>query len=309
MFFEGSEKKIEIIVTQDTPSLRSLGRPFWQSMVSKANAEILSSVSNEYCDAYLLSESSLFVWDDHFLMLTCGTTTLVHAATLFIDTLGVEAIAFASYQRKNEYLAHLQASSFEDDLKLLREKISGKAYRFGHLDSHHHYIFYSDRPYAAEQGDITNELLMYHIGGETAQYLTSSRQTIDGVRQRLQLNQLLGDFAIDDFLFEPFGYSVNGIRGKDYFTIHVTPQEDTSYVSFETNLDLTKQNVDIFATLLHALAPGAWDVIGFNAAPMTQDYPAHVRLGQCSLTMEQGYALHFSHYQRCEHQYLQPTEL
>ncbi|KFZ38532.1 adenosylmethionine decarboxylase [Shewanella mangrovi] len=309
MFFEGSEKKIEIIVTPEAPSLRLLGRPFWESMVSKANAEILSSVSNDFCDAYLLSESSLFVWDDHFLMLTCGTTTLVHAATHFIDTVGVEAIAFASYQRKNEYLAHLQASSFADDLQLLRKKISGKAYRIGHLDSHHHYIFYTDKPYQAEATDITNELLMYHISGEAAQYLASSGQTIEEVRKRLCLSQILGDFAIDDFLFEPFGYSVNGIRGKEYFTIHVTPQEDTSYVSFETNLDLTQHGEDVFATLLQALAPGCWDIIGFNTTPNAQDFPSHVRLGNCQMWMEQGYDLHFSHYQRCEHQHLQPTEL
>ncbi|HCD15878.1 MAG TPA: adenosylmethionine decarboxylase, partial [Shewanella sp.] len=30
MFFEGSEKKIEVIVTPATPSLRSLGKPFWE---------------------------------------------------------------------------------------------------------------------------------------------------------------------------------------------------------------------------------------------------------------------------------------
>ncbi len=309
MFFEGSEKKIELIVTPETPSLRSLGRPFWETMVGKAHAEILSSVSNDDCDAYLLSESSLFVWDNHFLMLTCGTTTLVHAATHFIDTLGTDAVAFLSYQRKNEYLAHLQTSSFEDDLKLLRQKISGHAYRVGHLDSHHHYIFYTDKPYQADPSDITNELLMYHISGDTADYLRSTGQKIEQIRQRLQLSSLLGDFAIDDFLFEPFGYSVNGIRGKEYFTIHVTPQEDTSYVSFETNLALTGQHSELFAAFLHALQPGSWDIIGFNSPANTLGFPANHRLGLSNMTLEQGYELSFSHYQRCEHEYLLPTRL
>lgn len=309
MFFEGSEKKIEVVVTSDTPSLRTLGRPFWETMVGKAHAEILSSVSNDYCDAYLLSESSLFVWDDHFLMLTCGSTTLVHAATHFIDTVGVDAVAFASYQRKNEYLAQLQASSFEDDLQLLREKITGSAYRIGHLDSHHHYIFYTDKPYQAASDDVTNELLMYHIGGDTADYLRSSGQQIEQIREQLQLSTLLGDFAIDDFLFEPFGYSVNGIRGQDYFTIHVTPQEDSSYVSFETNLALTGEHKALFSALLHALQPGSWDIIGFNAPLDSSEFPAHLRLGTCNMPMEQGYQLSFSHFQRCDHEYLQPTQL
>lgn len=309
MFFEGSEKKIEVIVTPATPSLRALGRPFWEGMVAKAHAEILSSVSNDFCDAYLLSESSLFVWDNRFLMLTCGTTTLVHAATHFVEQLGVAAIAFLSYQRKNEYLSHLQASSFADDLQLLRKKISGKAFRIGHLDSHHHYIFYTDKPYQAEVSDITNELLMYHIGGDAAEYLRSDKQTTAGVRATLALAEMLPGFSFDDFLFEPFGYSVNGIRGREYITIHVTPQENSSYVSFETNLDLTVQPLDIFARLLGVLDPGSWDVIRFNAPHATCGFPAHICLGSANIALEHGYQLHFSHYQQLCHEKLLPEAI
>ncbi|KAF1742015.1 hypothetical protein MXB_3226 [Myxobolus squamalis] len=51
-----------------------------------------------------------------------------------------------------------------------------------------------------------------------------------------KIDQLLPDFFLDDQAFDPYGYSVNGIKEDTYFTIHVTPQESCSYASFETNL-------------------------------------------------------------------------
>ncbi len=38
---------------------------------------------------------------------------------------------------------------------------------------------------------------------------------------------------VDDFSFEPYGYSMNAIWNQNYYSIHVTPQEQCSYASFE----------------------------------------------------------------------------
>ncbi|CAM5999451.1 unnamed protein product [Sphagnum balticum] len=45
--------------------------------------------------------------------------------------------------------------------------------------------------------------------------------------------------VVDSHLFDPCGYSMNGIiEGTDrYVTIHITPEPAFSYVSFETNQD------------------------------------------------------------------------
>ncbi|KPZ72597.1 MULTISPECIES: adenosylmethionine decarboxylase [Shewanella] len=309
MFFEGSEKKIEVIIADSSLNIREFGQAFWADIVACANAEILSSISNEDCDAYLLSESSLFVWQDRFVMLTCGTTTLADAVMSFIEHVGEESIAFASYQRKNEYLSHLQSSSFQDDLKKIRKTIAGNAYRIGHLDSHHHYMFSTKRPFIAPDSDVTNELLMYHINGKAADYLRGVNQSKQGIRDLLALSELFPDFAVDDFLFEPFGYSINGIKGNEYFTIHITPQEKSSYVSLETNVNLANHSVDIYARLLSILNPGSWDVIGFNSPKNTQGFPAHLCLGSCSLATEQGYNIDFSHYQQLCHEVLIPEYL
>ncbi|MCS6192638.1 S-adenosylmethionine decarboxylase proenzyme [Shewanella baltica] len=310
MFFEGSEKKLEIIVAASALNLRELDVSFWSALVNCAHAEILSQISNADCDAYLLSESSLFVWHDRFVMLTCGNSTLVDAACYFIDALGVSAMALVSYQRKNEYQAHLQASSFADDVGKLRQRIAGKAMRVGHLDSHHHYFFCSDSDYRAPKDDQSCELLMYHIRGELADYLNGGSQSKAEICAALELNDLFPDFELDAHLFDPSGFSMNGLWGKYYVTLHITPQSEnacaSSYVSFETNLDLTQYPQQLLGRLLALFSPVSWDTIGFNINNSTQGFPAHLCLGRGSLTTEQGYDIRFSHYQQLDAEVLIP---
>lgn len=297
MFFEGSEKKIEIVTRPDVPSLRTLGQAYWKQLVEKAHAEILSMVSNELCDAYLLSESSLFVWDDRCLMLTCGTTTLVDAATLFIEDQGVAAIDFFSYQRKNEYQPHLQRTTIAHDLQQLRELLPMSACQFGYLDSHHHYLFWSAAPdYQPLTDDRTSELLMYHITGPAALRLNCEEQQLTTIRELLDLKTLLPGFKLDDFLFQPCGYSVNAIKEHHYATIHITPQQSSSYVSFETNLDLGGEYSWIVRRLLDELQPQSWDTVGFNCAPLTPKKAEYLAIGSCAVDLECGYQVIFSHH-------------
>ena len=50
------------------------------------------------------------------------------------------------------------------------------------------------------------------------------------------IDQLVPGAVIDAHLFEPCGYSCNALIGEAYFTIHITPEDHCSFVSFETNL-------------------------------------------------------------------------
>ncbi len=309
MFFEGSEKRVEVRVSTSTDSLRLLDDRFWADVVVSAKAEILSKMSNEFCDAYLLSESCLFVWDDKLLMLTCGNTTLVDAVILCVDKLGQSAIASVSYQRKSEYLSHLQTSSFSDDLLPLRTKLSGVAYRVGHLDTHHHYLFASDTTCPVVEPKSNSELLMYHIKGAVADYLRSDKQSCEGIRHMLGLEVLFPNFTFDDHLFAPFGYSINGLWEDKYMTIHITPQEQSSYVSIETNLHSELIVFNIFSILLNKLNPQGWDVISFNREVVTDGFPPHFSVASCILPINDNDTIQFNQYQQLKNEVLLPELL
>lgn len=298
MFFEGSEKKAVLCVDPSFGSLRALPLSFWEHIVRLAKADILSYISNDQCDAYLLSESSLFVWDHRVVMLTCGLSTLIDSVNALIDEVTKDRLTFISYQRKNEYLAHLQASTFKDDISTLRQRVPGTACRVGHLDNHHHFLFTSDKRCPVILPSKTFELLMYHISGAVADYLCTEQQTIADIYQLLLLDELFVGFKYDAHVFTPLGFSINGIKDNFYYTIHITPQEQSSYVSLETNVDLEQHQFDIAAALLAILKPRSWDIIGFNsemAAPMT---PENICVGYCSYPIKQDYNVHFGHYQQ-----------
>ena len=79
MLFEGTEKKLEVFISKDTKSLRSFDLSVWKNVVEASEAQIISSIHNDYCIAHLLSESSLFIYDNFLTMITCGNTSLVDA--------------------------------------------------------------------------------------------------------------------------------------------------------------------------------------------------------------------------------------
>jgi len=264
-FFEGAEKKVELVLSDGGPSLRSFGRDYWQRVVEAANAQILSCISNSDCEAYLLSESSLFVFDRKLLMITCGATRLIDAIDLMLQSIPPEQIEFFVFERKNEVLPHAQSSGFYEDAVALGRLLPGEAYRFGHEDEHHVYLYHHGRDFAGVSDDVTLELLMYGLPASVAE-LFDQRNGTEAVtaRRAEKLHGLLPKVEIDEHLFDPSGYSLNGLRGQQYTTIHVTPQEHGSYASFETNDLSGGDRSSLVRSVLDLFQPRAFDLVLFD---------------------------------------------
>lgn len=82
------------------------------------------------------------------------------------------------------------------------------------------------------------------------------------------------DARIDAYLFTPCGFSANGVipapNGPDathYFTVHVTPEPNCSYASFETNVpnkQTGRETADVIEQVVNIFKPGRFSVTLFE---------------------------------------------
>ena len=197
----------------------------------------------------------MFVWKDHLLLITCGQTKLIEAVLYFLEQIEEKYILQLLFQRKNEYFSDRQYSDFDADVQRLQKTLDGEIVIFGDVDGHFTKLFYLKKEYLLEEQ--TNELLMHDISREAVQFLLKPDHSKEELREFFQLSEMIPNFEIDDFTFEPCGYSLNAINEKQYLTIHVTPQPEHSYVSLETNIPLQ----EILEFPLSTLKPRYFDVL------------------------------------------------
>lgn len=298
--FEGPEKKVELVVNEGVGSLRAIPEARWHQVVEAAGANVLSRMSGDHGDAYLLSESSLFVWDDHLTMITCGCTLLVDAVAAILDMVGPERVAMLMYERKSENFPEVQPSCFREDAARLAGLLPGAAFRFGDEHSHSIRLFHTTRPYRPVAEDTTLEVLMHGLAPERAALFGPGADR--ELARRVGLDELLPGFAIDEHLFSPAGYSLNALRGEQYFTVHVTPEVPGSYCSFETNHDFRAEPGGIVSRVVRLFSPQSFDVLAFEpagAAGSVRDRGIEVRGYSVARHVQQrvgGYDITFLHF-------------
>lgn len=273
-FFEGAEKLIEMWfqTSSHSKSLRSISREKIDWLLTFVKCTVISVLKGAQFDAYLLSESSLFIFDDLVILKTCGTTTLLHFMPEFmkvaLDECGLKTLQGLWFSRKNMYRPQLQAGvhqHFHDEVQFLDEhlakyNLTGGAYLLGRLNGDHWKLYALDAPCWEQEVELTFELLMSDLDQDRMKELFYCKESDPAELQRLGkecsqksgISKMLEGVELDESMFFPCGYSMNGIREREYYTIHVTPQPECSYASFETNRyyenydSVIRQLVEIF---------------------------------------------------------------
>lgn len=229
IMFEGSEKKLEIIFSKSEPSLRLLPQSFWEEVVRACSALILSKEKYSFVDSYILSESSMFVWDHRLILITCGQTTLAHSLLKVLSCISKDKIKALFFQRKNEFFPRHQKSHFQKDMELIQKHIQGQSHQFGSLHDHHFFLFSSSFQHQPSIEEATLEILMY----DSQTIKDSSKKALSNLEKNLE--KIFPHFKKHHHFFQPKGYSMNAFKDEFYYTIHVTPQKSFFYISFETN--------------------------------------------------------------------------
>ncbi|EKD13384.1 uncharacterized protein L3040_002756 [Drepanopeziza brunnea f. sp. 'multigermtubi'] len=170
--FEGPEKLLEVWFAPAPDALppgtkkdglKAVAADTWKGMLDLVNCKVLSVIESEHIDAYLLSESSMFVFPHKLILKTCGTTTLllglhrmlriaaVEAGFPFDNTDSMEDIKTAAtpyrvfYSRKNFLFPDKQRGphrSWKHEVNFLDSMFAGgSAYMVGKMNGDHWYLY------------------------------------------------------------------------------------------------------------------------------------------------------------------------
>ncbi|KAF8468148.1 S-adenosylmethionine decarboxylase [Kalaharituber pfeilii] len=164
--FEGPEKLLEVWFVPSPTMLPSSARPdglkvvpreIWEGMLDLVRCKVLSVVQNEHVDAYLLSESSMFVFPHKVVLKTCGTTTLLAGLARLLEIAGVyggftqrSGTSMAEpyrvfYSRKAFMFPDRQEhphKSWTDEVQFMEQvSLRGSAYQVGRMNGEHWYLY------------------------------------------------------------------------------------------------------------------------------------------------------------------------
>ncbi|URE24045.1 S-adenosylmethionine decarboxylase proenzyme [Musa troglodytarum] len=253
--FEGFEKRLEITFSEAPIfvdahgwGLRALSRAQIDSILDLARCTIVSHLSNNNFDSYVLSESSLFVYPCKIILKTCGTTKLLLSIPRILELAAELSLSVCSvkYSRGTFIFPGAQPSphrSFSDEVAVLNRFFGsldsgGDAYVIGDsasADRKWHIYYATSKP---ELAMVTLEMCMTKLNTERASIFFKNSVEGHGCPAKAMtklsgISNIVPEMEICDFAFEPCGYSMNGVHGPSLSTVHVTPEAGFSYASYE----------------------------------------------------------------------------
>lgn len=252
--FEGYEKRLEltfhepsIFLDPEGKGLRSLSKAQLDEILRPAECTIVSTLSNEHVDSYVLSESSLFVYPYKIIIKTCGTTKLLRSIPPILkltETLSL-AVKSVRYSRGSFIFPGAQPfphHSFVEEVAVLDSYFGklgsgSRAYVMGNSQEPQKWHVYSASADMASSVDpvYTLEMCMTGLDKEKASVFYKAQSSSAALMTfNSGIRKILPDSEICDFDFDPCGYSMNAIEGAAVSTIHITPEDGFSYASFET---------------------------------------------------------------------------
>jgi len=262
--YEGVEKKLTLKFSgAEHFSIRQMIKEkVWKNMVHAVDAEILSVMRNESIDAYLLSESSLFVFDDKVCLKTCGKTRIFNAVGVVVPKIakGIPGInlTWVRYSRPTYRFPGRQLEGYDEGfeseverLKAVTAEATGSSWNSAIHTTGIGITFHSstlfqhekhsestgvDEMSEAKQGKLCMDLAMFNLcSAKMSCFFGHQKNVLEASCLRRFLPCDTSRLMIDDYSFKPCGYSLNALDGEYFWCVHVTPQEKYSYVSFETN--------------------------------------------------------------------------
>ncbi|ORX53572.1 S-adenosylmethionine decarboxylase [Hesseltinella vesiculosa] len=359
-------------------NLRAIHKSVWDTMLAQVRCTVVDIIHNQHLDAYLLSESSMFVYPHKIILKTCGTTSLLYALPTILEFASrfcnFHHVYRLFYSRKAFMFPEKQPNlhkSWQAEVDFLNDFFpdQGAAYVIGDTNSQEWHLYLTATYPTTISGAIRQALLdktmstdttwtlgspeerhyfsPHHLSSTAADYrprdqtleiimtgldpkaMTAFYQqdnepagTIGGQRvdRDTGLDKVHPDAKVNSYLFEPCGYSANAILDDGYYTIHVTPEPECSYASFESTIPITSDNYDphslgqLIEQVTGIFQPSEFTVTYFaskgavasDESPQHHALAVHNTLGQLAgfkrknkiLLEFDGYDLVFGHYAR-----------
>ncbi|KAL5968281.1 S-adenosylmethionine decarboxylase proenzyme [Taenia solium] len=323
--YEGAEKLLEVWFFYDEdrtslccrcPDLRELKRAQIEHLLKMAHCEIVAEYRNKS------HESSLFITENRIILKTCGQTQILQSLKPLIQY--ATHLGFAEYvvyySRRSFLFPELQVEphgDFRNEISVLDKFCKmGAGYTFGRLngDCWNFYCGQSTLAQMNEPPGQTLELMMRGLNpARMGVFYARTSHSAEEATKCSGIANLFPHGRVSSYLFTPCGYSANGLMNEDeYFTVHVTPEPEFSYASFETNVGMDNYPAFI-SRILDIFQPESFICTFFSDA-QSSTYSTHAILEKAvtlsnycrsdlhSACMECGRKLTFMKYFRVDNQ-------